>query len=198
MSATVDSTAVDLCRILRRALREFCYKFLFCISFRALCSTSRVRSGRKRSTNVASKLSPRGPGPGRTQGAACRLASNGAHARRHLAQCKMLKMHQTDDTRYTQSVGTDTYQVYVFITAFSRSQASIHLHTLPNSIAPHAPICAPCYCLRARATRSHHRCCLGSIHLLVVKLVRKSLYFAQLAARDYDALSGFESTSSEE
>ena len=74
------------------------------------------------------------------------------------ARCSKCTRVQTDDTHktyYTQSsVGTDTYKVYVFITAFSRSlQASIHLHTLPNSIAPHAPICAPCYCLRARAPR---------------------------------------------
>ncbi len=49
--------------ILRRALREFCYKFLFCISFRALCSTSRVRSA----ANERRKLSPRPAAPDRVE-----------------------------------------------------------------------------------------------------------------------------------
>ena len=58
----------------------------------------------------------------------------------------------------------------------------------------------------ARAASQDHRCC---IHLLVFKLGAEQPYFAliiaralsvqvpQLAARDYDALSGFESKSSD-
>jgi hypothetical protein len=79
-----------------------------------------------------------------------------------------------------------------------------HSSELDCSACPHLrPMLLPA---RARATRSHHRCSLGSIHLLVVKLARNSLYVEyrpcpcvqlhHLAARDYDALSGFESRSS--
>jgi hypothetical protein len=82
---------------------------------------------------------------------------------------------------------------------------AVHLHTLPNSIPPYSPHATAC--ARARATQAHHRCSLGSIHLLVVKwrgtaftlsiarALRVQLH--HLAARDYDALSGFESRSSD-
>ena len=142
--------------------------------------------------------------------------------------------HATQDAQNARRTTHDTHSRsgrilpgLVFITGFFHPLyiSEVFGHTIrindPHSSQPLAGLaplahsseldCSACPHLRpmlqpARAPRSHHRCCLGSIHLLVVKLARNSLYVEyrpcpcvqlhHLAARDYDALSGFESRSS--
>ena len=168
MSATVDSTAVDLCRILRRALREFCYKFLFCISFRALCSTSRVRSAAnerrktQRARGPGARTPPAGPataGPNPATAnakAACRLAER-AMARMlegtsRNARCSKCTRRTTHDT-HSWSGRILTRSMYSSqLSAAPRDPGLDPLAHSSELDCSACPICAPCYCLRARAT----------------------------------------------